>query len=135
MPFPSPRDLHDPGIEPVSPALAGGSFPTESPGKPRNTCLTRVYFHIPSNLAETYLVDSDFWLYFKYLFFIFLTIINSCFDIFELQIPPSLIKLFFIFLGRVSRIFFWTLTHTSSSTHSAGAYRSLCARNCTEFRK
>ena len=34
LPFPSPRDLPDPGIEPSSPALAGGFFTTESPGKP-----------------------------------------------------------------------------------------------------
>jgi len=32
--FPSPGDLPGPGIEPVSPALAGGFFATESPGKP-----------------------------------------------------------------------------------------------------
>ena len=34
MPFPYPRDLPDPGIEPKSPALSGGSFTTEPPGKP-----------------------------------------------------------------------------------------------------
>ena len=37
LPFPPP-DLPDPGIEPVSPAspaLAGGFFTTESPGKPK----------------------------------------------------------------------------------------------------
>ena len=37
LPFPSPGDLPDPGIEPaslMSPALAGGFFTTESPGKP-----------------------------------------------------------------------------------------------------
>ena len=34
LPFPSPGDLPDPGIEPSSPALAGGFFTTESPGKP-----------------------------------------------------------------------------------------------------
>ena len=36
MPFPSPGDLPDPGIEPVSPvspALAGGFFTTEPHGK------------------------------------------------------------------------------------------------------
>ena len=33
-PFPSPRDLPKPGIEPASPALAGRFFPTESAGKP-----------------------------------------------------------------------------------------------------
>ena len=34
LPFPSPRDLPDPGIEPMSPALAGRLFTTEPPGKP-----------------------------------------------------------------------------------------------------
>ena len=32
--FPSPGDLPDPGIEPSSPALAGGFFTTKPPGKP-----------------------------------------------------------------------------------------------------
>ena len=32
-PFPSPGDLPDPGIKPVSPAFTGGFFNTESPGK------------------------------------------------------------------------------------------------------
>ena len=31
LPFPSPGDLPDPGIEPGSPALAGGFFTTEPP--------------------------------------------------------------------------------------------------------
>ena len=30
--YPTLRDLSDPGIEPRSPALAGGFFPTEPPG-------------------------------------------------------------------------------------------------------
>ena len=34
LPFPSPGDLLDPGIESVSPALAGGFFTTEPLGKP-----------------------------------------------------------------------------------------------------
>ena len=34
LPFPSPGDLPDPGIKPASPALAGGFFTTELPGKP-----------------------------------------------------------------------------------------------------
>ena len=33
LPFPSPGDLPDPGIEPVFPALAGRFFTTEPPGK------------------------------------------------------------------------------------------------------
>ena len=32
--FPPPGDLPVPGIEPASPALAGGLFTTEPPGKP-----------------------------------------------------------------------------------------------------
>ena len=32
--FPPPGDLPDPGIEPESPALAGGFFTTALPGKP-----------------------------------------------------------------------------------------------------
>ena len=33
LPFPSPGDLPDPGIKPMSPALAAGFFTTEPPGK------------------------------------------------------------------------------------------------------
>ena len=36
LPFPSPRDLPDPGIEPQSPALQAHSLPTEPPGKRRS---------------------------------------------------------------------------------------------------
>ena len=34
LPFPAPGALPDPGIEALSPALAGGFFTAESPGKP-----------------------------------------------------------------------------------------------------
>ena len=34
LPFPSPEDLPNPETEPISPALAGGFFTTESPGRP-----------------------------------------------------------------------------------------------------
>ena len=37
LPFPSPGDLPDPGIEPRSPALQADSLPTELPGKPKRT--------------------------------------------------------------------------------------------------
>ena len=33
LPFPSPRELLNPGIEPMSPELGGGFFITEPPGK------------------------------------------------------------------------------------------------------
>ena len=39
IPFPSPGDLPDPGIELVSPALAGEFFTTEPPGKPESICM------------------------------------------------------------------------------------------------
>ena len=35
LPFPSPGDLSDPGIEPGAPALQAGSLPTELQGKPK----------------------------------------------------------------------------------------------------
>ena len=36
LPFPSPGDLPDPGIEPLPPKLAGKFFTTEPPGKPKS---------------------------------------------------------------------------------------------------
>ena len=45
MPFPSPGDLPDPGVERRSPALQADSLPAELPGKPLtklvagNTCI------------------------------------------------------------------------------------------------
>ena len=36
LPFPSPGDCPNPEIEPMSPALTGGFFATEPPGKPPN---------------------------------------------------------------------------------------------------
>ena len=41
LPFPFPGDLPDPGIELVSPALAGGFFIAKPPGKPHfdHTCV------------------------------------------------------------------------------------------------
>ena len=41
LPFPSPGDLPGPGIEPLSPALVGKFFTTESPGKPFSHWSTR----------------------------------------------------------------------------------------------
>ena len=35
LPFPSPGDLPDPGIELASPALQADAFPSEPPGKPK----------------------------------------------------------------------------------------------------
>ena len=46
LPFPSPGDLPDPGIEPRSPALQVVSLPTEPPGKP----LGSDKFHLDKDL-------------------------------------------------------------------------------------
>ena len=37
LPFPSPEDLPNPGIEPASPTFAGGFFTTEPPGQPKSS--------------------------------------------------------------------------------------------------
>ena len=42
LPFPSPRHLPDPGIQPASPASAGGCFIAEPPGEPRSTMKVKV---------------------------------------------------------------------------------------------
>ena len=38
LPFPPLGNLPDPGMEPASPALAGGFFTSEAPGKPALWC-------------------------------------------------------------------------------------------------
>ena len=42
--FPSPGELPNPGIEPVSPGLASGFFTTEPPGRSLETCIYFVFF-------------------------------------------------------------------------------------------
>ena len=39
VPFLPPGDLPDSGIKPMSPALAGGFFTSEPPGKPQTNCM------------------------------------------------------------------------------------------------
>ena len=36
LPFPSPGDLPNPGVEPGSPALQADALPSEPPGKPQD---------------------------------------------------------------------------------------------------
>ena len=43
LPFTSPGDLPDPGVEPVSPTLAGGFFTTEPAGKPQSQFFSSLY--------------------------------------------------------------------------------------------
>ena len=42
LPFPSPGDLPDPGIEPWSPALQTDTLPSEPPGK-STWCICRIH--------------------------------------------------------------------------------------------
>ena len=51
LPFPSPGDLPHPGIEPASPALAGGFFTTEPSGKPIEEIILGT-FHGPDLTSE-----------------------------------------------------------------------------------
>ena len=45
LPFSSPGDFPNLGIEPVSPALAGGFFTTEPPGKPKRKLDVYYYYY------------------------------------------------------------------------------------------
>ena len=49
LPFPSPGDLPDPGIEPWSPTLQADALPSEPPGKPGEKprqCIKKQRHHI-----------------------------------------------------------------------------------------
>ena len=57
LPFPSPGDLPDPGIEPWSPALQADALPSEPPGNPEFIYTTqenrpRSSFHVFSSVWE-----------------------------------------------------------------------------------
>ena len=70
LPFPSPGDLPNPGIEPTSPALAGGFFTTEPPGKPLCKFTTQINHSINKFLrvehvkqrTEIYVLLIEFYL-------------------------------------------------------------------------
>ena len=51
LPFPLLGHLPDPGIEPVSPALAGGFFTTEPPGKLKRINIEMSVLSIRSGVA------------------------------------------------------------------------------------
>ena len=46
LPFPSPGDLPDPGIEPRSPALQADSLPAEPPGMPYSAKATTIFAYL-----------------------------------------------------------------------------------------
>ena len=56
LPFPSPGDFLNPRIEPVSPALAGGFFTTEPPGKPCfnfRSCILSQHYALHCSLSSS----------------------------------------------------------------------------------
>ena len=58
LPFPSPGNLPDPGIEAVSPTLASGFFTSEPPGKPHLSVNTTKTPACPSSLYVGWQVVS-----------------------------------------------------------------------------
>ena len=52
LPFPSSGDLPDPGIKPMSPAVAGGFFSTAAPGKPHGTLPSNGFSNGHFRMAE-----------------------------------------------------------------------------------
>ena len=61
MPFPSPGDLLDPGIEPGSPALLADTLPSEPPGNPNCTYSIHIFnISVKSSTANSY---SKFYLF------------------------------------------------------------------------
>ena len=62
LPLPPPGDLPNPGIEPVSPALAGGCFTTEPPGKPQYSQQTTEMAPHSSGFWKPSLKASRSWL-------------------------------------------------------------------------
>ena len=51
LPFPSPGDLPDPGVEPTSPALQSDALPSESPGKPYATKIKYENFNCSNDIG------------------------------------------------------------------------------------
>jgi len=56
LPFPSPGDLPNPGIEPRSPALGVDSLPAQPQGEPKNTGVSS-----PSLLQWIFLTQESNW--------------------------------------------------------------------------
>ena len=67
LPFPSPGDLPDPGIEPVPPALAGRFFTTEPSAKPKVKIKVKKIKRLISNLSPQ-LAWQYFWIKFLIIF-------------------------------------------------------------------
>ena len=62
LPFPSPGDLPNPGIEPRSPALQADALRSEPPGKPKDRFIPRyfIFFIAMVNRIVSLIFLSDF---------------------------------------------------------------------------
>ena len=60
MPFPTPGDIPNPAIEPVSPALAGRFFTTELPEKPFMYIQAKIYILLYSILTNGAMLYKPF---------------------------------------------------------------------------
>ena len=58
LPFPTPGDLPDPGMEPASPALAGRFFTTEPPARPPKSSNLELFHLLPGSQP---LSSQSFW--------------------------------------------------------------------------
>ena len=102
LPFPSPGDLPNPGIEPKSPALQADTLPSEPPGKPA----WNSYLPWFKNCFLSEAVSSPLWLS-------FCSVCSLCAFLFSLFSPITLIDLvvgplldyFIIFSSRLSFLF------------------------------
>ena len=59
LPFPSPGDLPNPGIEPGSPALEANTLTSEPPGKPQSSGFPLVVILISGNICRKLLVITS----------------------------------------------------------------------------
>ena len=60
LPFPSPGDLPDPGINPRSPALQADTLTSEPPGKPMGTQIITIYRELSINEKSWKTSRKDF---------------------------------------------------------------------------
>ena len=102
LPFPSPGDLPDPGIDPTSPALPAGLFTTAPPGKPMCICSFQQIWEISSH----YCFKCNFYLLLLEVVLQFTDVLFVCFLFFSLCVSfwvasmamPSSSLIFFFFL-------------------------------------
>ena len=61
LPFPSPGDLPDSGIEPPPPARAGRVFTTEPPGKPTLTITEVLHISLREKQSIYFTITAKNW--------------------------------------------------------------------------